>query len=99
MSLAARIDRFLAAVHSADNMASARDKLAEATELLREVAATELAQTNIQSRVVHSSRELLEAIDELSPRDRTPVSVYTGSYSSAGRKPAAKIRAGRSRKG
>lgn len=37
MSLAARIDRFLASVHSADNMASARDKLAEATNLLREV--------------------------------------------------------------
>lgn len=55
MSAAARIDRFLATVHSADNMASARDKLAEATDLLRDVK--------------------------------------------AGRKPAAKIRAGRSRKG
>lgn len=99
MSAAARIDRFLATVHSADNMASARDKLAEATELLREVKATGLAQTTVQSRVVHSRREFLEAIDELSLRERTPVSVDTGSYSAAARKPAAKIRAGRSRKG
>ena len=41
MSLNTRIEQFLATVHSADNMASARDKLAEATDLLRQLHAVQ----------------------------------------------------------
>ena len=92
------IEQFLATVHSADNMASARDKLAVAIDLLREVSATGQSAATVQSQVVHSRREFLEAIDKLDLRDRTPVSIDTGCHSAAGRKSSAKITANRRRK-
>lgn len=91
MSLNTRIEQFLATVHSAENMASARDKLAEATELLKEFSPMHIvaAETARASARIAVRRILNQMVAD---------GVISEEEAAACFKPAAKITANRRRK-